>query len=671
MTDIPGLGETRTPAQMAHAAILSPNAWVTIQEPDGPVVSVPASVFASVVAPGPRGDPGPAGVAGNTNMVRLTGVGGTGNAVTANVPGGDAVTDGGAGQVFRMTAAAANTGAVTLAVPGVFGGAAVNLLLPTGDNLPAGLLAAGRVILLGVAAGNWTLLSPSAVRQSFVLLTTASAGVSLVCDKGAQLISPTGEDIEFSVVVPADKPAGGPTISITGFGGPFGLFDRDGSGDLSAANLWRAGDRISFRRQKAGEYAPGNWALTAHVNAFADAADLDIPGTRRPVNSQLLVSATARSRDDAVRLLYLMENELLSKAKPVRLIVTEDWRLIIDVRPNDLQYRDGYRRLTSDMARFEFLDLKGMGHLPFLTYPLFYFSGMRARFENVWDHSANFTINKELGQIPLNGEQESLNEPVPFVDKMSKSTGGVAHGDWNATASGWLHSNCSSSGIGLEVWGGTLFYGGVTGGTTIADGVNIAAYLRPGAIINCNHLVIEPHLILNTPDGTPACDVSGSYSFDPESPNPVSRHQMTMDLYYGYRNGMGITDAAGGQFSTREPDRLSCRLTDNSVSATIPVGPGDASGNVPIGFIKRTTLLDSVRPGRAIEMEIPDGFGPFTRNGVQVPWVNQALWQNRPAGPKIAIYSHDRGGLANRVADESNNMLRFLRHYNAVRANGS
>lgn len=154
----------------------------------------------------------------DNSAIKLTGIGGTANAVTASL---DPLLDGGGlvdGMKFTLTFGAANTTGMTLAING---GAALAILDPSGTALAAGSVGAGFRALIEYISGAFRVLTP--------LLTGAGAGAQRYYwqfTATGTWNKPSGLDDDTMVTVELWAAGGGGGSSARAGGGGGGAYAR-------------------------------------------------------------------------------------------------------------------------------------------------------------------------------------------------------------------------------------------------------------------------------------------------------------------------------------------------------------------------------------------------------------------------------------------------------------
>lgn len=199
-------------------------------------------------------------------------VGGSANAITMTPKTGFSVVSAGVDQEFTGFAAATNSSAgLTLAIAGVNGGVATEVVLPQGvlstsgaTPVPARALRTSYPMRFrwDATITKYVLTEPVFLRQpSFVNLTlvSGSTGNALLGRLSSPVINLPGDftNVNFSITVDADKEEGGPSLTLYDFDGTTVLLGAStirlkNGAVATAADLWKAGDTLTLQRQASG-----------------------------------------------------------------------------------------------------------------------------------------------------------------------------------------------------------------------------------------------------------------------------------------------------------------------------------------------------------------------------------------------------------------------------------
>lgn len=330
------------------------------------------------------------------------------------------------------------------------------------------------------------------------------------------------------------------------------------------------------------------------------------------------------------------------------------------------------------------------------------------------------------------GEGHSTNDPVFFVDKMSNSAGGNVNGDsvvtgsitanvltvtavtsgalkvgnrlaganivgsrfitalgtgsggvgtynvtagadaaaavinaygWNNSGSGPGHGLIDLVSFGLFIYGDGGSYPAVINDVPVADGTNIRDTLRPGDVMFFKKLVFDIGWQYKTPDGTLAITATNGFQFDPSG---VGQFQYSTNNLFAAN--MGVNAGYAILVSLRDPNRVSVRLPDASVS-TIVTGADPAGVAVDdLGHGRNFTFWNTDTLGHCVDVLIPGSYAPFRRNGVAAAYNDNAIISRRAAGPKLSIPSHTNSLT---VDNEGGNILSTYHIINCSRANSA
>ena len=161
----------------------------------------------------------------------------------------------GANQTFVGFADATNTegqtgSPVRLAIAGVFSGAVTDVVMPNGDNLPAGVIQANSPFAVQPSSvrGKYVLVYPAFTTQdTFVMLEWVSGtGASVVAKIAfpSTKLSTDLSNIRFAFQAQGDKPAGGGSLTIRNFANTAdilaatNIYDKTGTTQITEADAW-------------------------------------------------------------------------------------------------------------------------------------------------------------------------------------------------------------------------------------------------------------------------------------------------------------------------------------------------------------------------------------------------------------------------------------------------
>lgn len=235
-------------------------------------------------------------------------VGGSANAITMTPKTGFSVVSAGVDQEFTGFAAATNSSAgLTLAIAGVNGGVATEVVLPQGVLSTSGATPVPARALRGsypmrfrwdATITKYVLTEPVFLRQpSFVNLTlvSGSTGNALLGRLSSSVINLPGDftGVNFSITVDADKATGGPSLTLYDFDGTTVLLGastiRLKNGVVATdADLWKAGDTLTLQRQASGLFYLIEAPTTAITTLTQELQTLVLqtPSTSYPVSIQ-------------------------------------------------------------------------------------------------------------------------------------------------------------------------------------------------------------------------------------------------------------------------------------------------------------------------------------------------------------------------------------------------
>lgn len=180
---------------------------------------------------------------------------------------GFSVVAAGVNQEFNGIAGATNSaGTVTATIAGVFGGVATEIVLPSGDKLPAGTIRLNYPFSIrpSTALGKYVLLYPAFQQQlSYIqLIWMSGTGNALVGRIASPAIKIPADftNVRFVIQAQGDKPFGSPSLTIYANDGTTlllattAIFDKNDSAALTAAGLWANKDWIQVIRNASGRF---------------------------------------------------------------------------------------------------------------------------------------------------------------------------------------------------------------------------------------------------------------------------------------------------------------------------------------------------------------------------------------------------------------------------------
>jgi hypothetical protein len=379
----------------------------------------------------------------------------------------------------------------------------------------------------------------------------------------------------------------------------------------------------------------------------------------RPVTPFALAGTAAAIKSSIARPAWAFDWQLPSVSKPVKLVKVEDHRIIVDMRPQDAAYRDGYTRHYTDIVRVEMINLADSFHSGLSIPHLWTICSIWSRFSGVWVEHVNYSWNKLLGGSTFNtGQTSSIFEFVQFVGKMSDTLASINDPAFGGGGSGPGHGKINAVGLAM------LPYGAIKGATTLVDGVNIRDSLLTFDVIECTSFDFSSNWIYKTPDGTTGITVTGLHRFA-----PLTGQQLTTNFNAAFAATptVGVTFGYAQMCPMRDPDRMQSRLAAGGVGAVQVVGLG-AGASVDLGQAISVVGWNTKTAGHCLEIGLNPAYLPFRRNGVNAAWPVNAFALDNVSGPKVYFPTHSN---SLDIDEETGNSISTLTYYNAVMANGA
>jgi hypothetical protein len=164
-------------------------------------------------------------------------------------------------KIFCWTSIGPNAGGLTVAVPGINGGAAAAVLLPSGDPVPDATTKNTYfcAVRFRPATGKYELLFPQVRQQPTHILCNATqvgSSLTLTIAQAAIPLPADGTNVIFEYEAPANKPIGGADVRVLSHDGvellpQISLFDGDGVSAIPDLG-WLKGEMQQIRRQYGG-----------------------------------------------------------------------------------------------------------------------------------------------------------------------------------------------------------------------------------------------------------------------------------------------------------------------------------------------------------------------------------------------------------------------------------
>ena len=369
------------------------------------------------------------------------------------------------------------------------------------------------------------------------------------------------------------------------------------------------------------------------------------------ISGSTLRLATDTTVIDQGRAIWGLENALPSATRDVKLCMVEPGRVIIEMRPQNAAYRDGYTRRYDDVVRWEMMNLNGRYHTGQSTPHVWTPISAWSRFKGVWVPHVNYSWDALVGAEVDTGQTFSIFDPVLYIGKSGDSLASI-----NSPGSGPGHGRINATGFNL------LVNGAVRDGTTLSDGTDLRDSLRVGQIITATQVDFFSTWQYLTPDGSVGATVSHLIRFSPDS-----GHQVTSLCSIAYTSAFTVLQAVGyyQMLPLRLANRVQARNTSHVLSSVVTVGLG-ANAVTSFALARRVTGWHTDHVGHCMEMEVNAAYVPFRRNGVAATYSEPMFVIDNLAGPKIyGPIAQDSGT----TDDETGNTITTLGYYNCVMAN--
>lgn len=359
-------------------------------------------------------------------------------------------------QEFWGVAAGANTGAMTVAVPGIYSGAATTVVMPNGEACPAGATKTGYPFKVKptVISGNnrYVLTYPEFERQqSVVKLTWVSGTGNTIVAKVAHPMVKLPADLTgviFEFKTAGAKPVGSPSLTIRNNADTADLLaatairDSDDTTELTDADIWAANETIRVER-----------VASLRLNIVKPNNRITVPIAK----VQTGISPTGQV-------------PAIDRPVSARKVGSNMW--FVDVRPHDSHYVNGVAdRRMSDVVRFVLYDMgtfQGDTYAPALN-------SIMVRRKGQWVEIANHTFDDLIsGIITNNGHVPSTFETVSmsgdYADTANDTNfklSGIGHGQLEYISWTLIGTTNDASTSNLDVASsdmkampiGTTFYG--------------------------------------------------------------------------------------------------------------------------------------------------------------------------------------------------------------------
>lgn len=416
------------------------------------------------------------------------------------------------------------------------------------------------------------------------------------------------------------------------------------------------GDTMELRGKPVDPENPAegmsHWELIGPVDGPALTADVLAGTGQKRVTPPGLHAWGEAARAQAGRIAFQGSRELVTASKPGRVEMVDPTRMLFTLRPTDDDYRDGYTRDYTDHVQWEWRNLRGLYHT--LSADSWVLCSVASVFDGLWVEHANYSWDRMVGGTTNNGQIFSMFDAIQF--------GGRA-GDGATTisalgGSGPGHANYDQTTSAL------LVTGGVKNGATISNGTDVQATLKPGEIINFSQFDIVGNRTLQGPGGFTFANVNLLRRL-----GGGSQLLMNDEVAFVDSEAVGLSAGTGFNCCFRKANQMQGRSGPDTVSAVATVGLRD-NHVVTFPGAWRVTGWKDTSVGHCLEIEQPDTYRPFRRNGTQVTptSANDPLMIDEAAGPKVRQYSYQG---STTFDAETGNTLSFLSYLKAVRANGA
>lgn len=358
------------------------------------------------------------------------------------------------------------------------------------------------------------------------------------------------------------------------------------------------------------------------------------------------------ARAGAGRVAYQGSAELVTASKPGRVEMVDPTRMLHTIRPNDDDYRDGYVRDYTDHVEFEWRNLRGI--YEDVAADSWVLCSIASVFDGLRVEHANFAWDRIVGSSTNNGQIFSMFDAIQFGGKASDAPATISA--LGGSGPGHHHYDQTTNAL--------LVTGGVKNGAVIPNGTDVQATLKPGEIINFSQFDIVGNRTLQGPGGFTFANVNMLRRM-----GGGAQLLMNEEVAFVSSEPVGLTVGTGFNCCYRKANRMQGRSGPATVSAVADVGLRD---NHVVTFPNawRVTGWKDTSVGHALDIEQPDTYRPFRRNGVQVAHVsaNDPLMIDEATGPKVRQYSCQG---STTFDAETGNTLGFLSYLKAVRANGA
>lgn len=563
--------------------------------------------------------------------------------------------------VFTSLATTSSDGPVTISCPGIFSGAAANLILPgtvINTTLPNRIWATGgtvmvRPIVLG-GTNYYELVAPAFQQQQGTLRFTQSnsSGDAFEGTLMPGTKYPTdlmGVDLEIRFT--ADASAAGKTFKFAAWSSTaYVIYDFDGVTAVPAGR-WRAGESVTIQRLVSGNFK----VVRVGARPANDAEALAGTSVGVWCNPKAMATYWGGQKSLVARPMWALDWTLPSDVKPVKITRIEQDRIIIDVRPQDSAYRDGYTRRYDDIIRYEMINLNGKYNGTLTVPHLWSLVSVWTRFGGVWKPWSNYSFNNTMGATTDTGQVHTVFEPVFFLGKQSQTPAEIMAGN----GSGPAHGNMDCTGCVIVVTGASKL------GTPIADGTSIRDSLGVFEQINAASVSFQQIWAYKSPGASPITVLTAnvSHTFTP-STGVNKQLMMLWNGTFTSAEPVGVVVGYSNLHGQRLANRVSARsITDVVTTHTIGGGGG---GSVDLGQAKRLYYYTDGDVSNGLQLEI--AYVPFRRNGAAAAWVGNVITVNNPPGPKTYWPSHVGGS---DFELETGNTLDCAWYLEGVRANAA
>lgn len=378
-----------------------------------------------------------------------------------------------------------------------------------------------------------------------------------------------------------------------------------------------------------------------------------LAGTGRDaVTPETLTPWGVAARAAAGRVTFQGSQELVSASKPGRVEMVDPTRMLFTARPSDEDYRDGYVRDYTDHVQFEFRNLRGIYET--VSADSWVLCSVASVFDGLFVDHANYSWDRLVGGNTNNGQIFSMFDAIQFGGRASDGASTISA--LGGSGPGHHHYDQTTSAL--------IVNGGVKNGAVIANGTDVQATLKPGEIMNFSQFDIVGNRTLQGPGGFTFASVNLLRRL-----GGGSQLLMNDEVEFVDSEAVGLTVGTGFNCCFRKATRMQGRSAPDTVSAVATVGLKDNHAVTFPGAYRVTGWKDT-SVGHCLEIEQPETYRPFRRNGSQVTHVsaNDPLMIDEAAGPKVRQYSYQGSSTFDA---ETGNTLSFLSYLKGVRANGA